>query len=538
MKTFSVVAILFCGPGSVLAQIIKVPQDYSTIQTAIDSAQTGDTVLVAEGTYVENLKIAKKITVASLYVLDNDTSHISKTIIDGGSPSHPDSASVILILPGTDSTTVIKGFTIQNGKGTLAQFPLPEFGNPSYRSGGGILIIANGGATISSNIIKNNSCQASGEIHTFAAGIAIIPDSKFTIAPNSWIIENNSILNNNTDADSWAVGGGLFLIGPGRCMNNIIMNNSSSGPKGEAAGVLLTDVPGLANQHIELSNNLITHNVTSWWAGGIGLGADGGGHVTMTLKNNIITNNSAGSFGGALGVNGGNYSLINNTIAGNSGPEALFVESSAGPLTFRLMNNIIWNPDAGSEFNEVTDDVTSAYNCVRRGLEGISNIDTDPLFVVNDSLYRLSSSSPCISAGVMMASVGDTILTAPVWDYLGMTRPRPSNTQPDMGAIEYDMETSVKEKGEGIPKEFVLEQNYPNPLNPTTTISYQLTKNSYVTLKIYDLVGREVETLVIGEKPAGKYEVSWYAGGFSSGLYFYRLKSENFVQTKKLILLR
>lgn len=83
---------------------------------------------------------------------------------------------------------------------------------------------------------------------------------------------------------------------------------------------------------------------------------------------------------------------------------------------------------------------------------------------------------------------------------------------------------------------YSLSQNFPNPFNPTTVISYQLPVTSTVTLKIFDLLGREVATLVNEEKSAGSYEVHWNAMGFASGVYFYQLQSGEFVQTKKLIL--
>lgn len=86
--------------------------------------------------------------------------------------------------------------------------------------------------------------------------------------------------------------------------------------------------------------------------------------------------------------------------------------------------------------------------------------------------------------------------------------------------------------------EFLLEQNYPNPFNPTTTISWQSPVSSHLTLKVYDLPGREVATLVDEYKPAGQYEVAFNAIGLSSGIYLYKLTAGEFVQTKKLLLLK
>jgi photosystem II stability/assembly factor-like uncharacterized protein len=86
--------------------------------------------------------------------------------------------------------------------------------------------------------------------------------------------------------------------------------------------------------------------------------------------------------------------------------------------------------------------------------------------------------------------------------------------------------------------EFKLEQNYPNPFNPNTVISYQLPVNSNVTLKVYDVLGNEVATLVNEEKPAGRYEVDFTASSLTSGVYFYKLAAGNYLVTKKMILMK
>ena len=85
---------------------------------------------------------------------------------------------------------------------------------------------------------------------------------------------------------------------------------------------------------------------------------------------------------------------------------------------------------------------------------------------------------------------------------------------------------------------FSLEQNYPNPFNPSTTIKYSIPSSGFVSLKVYDVLGNEVATLINEEKSAGSYEVEFSAAGLSSGIYFYKLQSGNLVETKKMILLR
>lgn len=89
-----------------------------------------------------------------------------------------------------------------------------------------------------------------------------------------------------------------------------------------------------------------------------------------------------------------------------------------------------------------------------------------------------------------------------------------------------------------IPVEFALSQNYPNPFNPTTTINYSVSKSNSVTLKVYNVMGKEVETLVNEQKAPGNYEVRFDASKLASGIYFYQLKSGSLVSTKKLVLLK
>ena len=99
----------------------------------------------------------------------------------------------------------------------------------------------------------------------------------------------------------------------------------------------------------------------------------------------------------------------------------------------------------------------------------------------------------------------------------------------------YSMITNVDGQ-EKIPESFQLFQNYPNPFNPSTKISWQVPVGSHQSLKVYDVLGNEVATLVDEYKHAGSYRVEWDATGLPSGIYFYQLKSERFVETKKMIL--
>jgi len=86
--------------------------------------------------------------------------------------------------------------------------------------------------------------------------------------------------------------------------------------------------------------------------------------------------------------------------------------------------------------------------------------------------------------------------------------------------------------------DFRLSQNYPNPFNPITVIKYKIPGISFVTIKVYDVLGSEVTTLVNEEKPAGEYEVEFNGSELTSGIYFYQLKAGSFVETKKMAFIK
>ena len=545
MKRLLMLALTMSAPCALLyAQtLIRVPQDQPTVQAGINAAVNGDTVLVAEGTYSVNLVLTKKIVLGSLYIIDDSTSHISKTILDGGTPSHPDSGSVLLILDGTDSTTVISGFTIQNGSGTKA-----SWGGISYIVGGGISIIG-GGATVTHNVIANNDCVTT-TLGCGAAGIDVEPNAANTLGPKPWVIANNVIANNSsnstapsTSTTGFSDGGGLGLGGQGRLMNNIIRNNSAAGTKyGAGAGVAIYGLPGPAD--ILISGNLIMSNTASSEGGGIAMWVNMPYRPNVHFQNNIISGNTAGVKGAAMFAFSGDYSLVNNTIATNGGTNAfaLFESISGenrGALNFRLLNNIIWNPGSTNEFNSVVY-AAGSYNDVRGGLTGTGNINNDPLFISThpDSLAWFQYYSPCRDAGVASATVGGTLLTAPTVDYYG----HPRSGTPDIGAFEAGIWSSVEDVSLGVPADFMLEQNFPNPFNPSTVIRFALPKEADVQIDIYNILGQKVEELVNQRLSAGFKQVTWTAN-VPSGVYLYRITvstvgGQRYEEAKRMVLVR
>jgi hypothetical protein len=101
-----------------------------------------------------------------------------------------------------------------------------------------------------------------------------------------------------------------------------------------------------------------------------------------------------------------------------------------------------------------------------------------------------------------------------------------------------DVITSVRDNRPHVPSQYILYQNYPNPFNPTTVIAYSLPAPAAVTLKVYDLLGREIKTLVNERQNAGQHSMTFDGSNYPSGVYFYRLQAGTYSQTKKLIELK
>jgi len=139
-----------------------------------------------------------------------------------------------------------------------------------------------------------------------------------------------------------------------------------------------------------------------------------------------------------------------------------------------------------------------------------------------------------ITAQEMLSQINSLGLTDPFWlskiqiaDYL---------LEDNSKSMVKKSVTSLDENI--LPKEYALSQNYPNPFNPTTVIQYDIPKDGFVTLKIYDILGREVKTLVNENKLQGRYYISFDASKLASGVYIYRLQAGNYIATKKLLLLK
>lgn len=106
------------------------------------------------------------------------------------------------------------------------------------------------------------------------------------------------------------------------------------------------------------------------------------------------------------------------------------------------------------------------------------------------------------------------------------------------GVFRTSLSTPVEEVARGVPHGYEMSQNYPNPFNPTTAISYRLSAVGHVTLRVYDVLGREVATLVNSRQTAGEHSVVFDSRNLSSGVYIYELTANNFISVKKMLMLK
>jgi hypothetical protein len=252
------------------AEVINVPGDLPTIQAGINAAVDGDTVLVEPGTYTENINfLGKGIVVGSRYILERDPGYIETTVIDGGNPADPDTASCVLIISGEDSTAVLEGFTLTNGTGTVWT---DEHGAGDYTEGGGLLIQA-AAPTIKHNIFINNEAVRRPPGVISAGGGAIRCGG------------NPRILNNIFYANEGRYGGGIVLNYSGAVIKNNLIAHNTGGQDFGGSGLWILE-NSIAPKIIE--NNTIVENTSSLNGGGVLVWA-----TSITLSNNIIWGNTA-----------------------------------------------------------------------------------------------------------------------------------------------------------------------------------------------------------------------------------------------------
>jgi ligand-binding sensor domain-containing protein len=300
-------------------------------------------------------------------------------------------------------------------------------------------------------------------------------------------------------------------------------------------GLTYTDVRALAVTGTNLFAGtrggafLSTNNGTSWTAVNNGLT-----HSNYLLDLYVIafavsgTNLFAGTDDGVFrsNDNGTSWTRVNNGLT-NTSVRALAV--SGTNLFAGTYNGVFLSTDNGTSWTRVNSGLTNLYyvnSLVVSGTNLFAGTYRGVFLSTDNGTSWTEVNFGLTNLYVLALAVSGTNLFAGT-DGNGVAR-RPLT----------EMITSVERLQSDVPMQFSLSQNYPNPFNPATTISFSIPTRSFVSLKVYDAVGREVSTLVSEELAAGMYGTQWEAIGFASGTYFYRLQAGTFTETKKLILLR
>tara|TARA_B100000686_G_scaffold111291_1_gene118554 strand:+ start:6974 stop:9316 length:2343 start_codon:yes stop_codon:yes gene_type:complete len=498
---------------------------FATIQAGIDAAIDGDTVLVAAGTYVENINFnGKNISVIGA---DRET-----TIIDG----NQDVENVVTFESGEDSTTVLSGFTITNGAGILIGGSSPTLqnlnitNNWSATAGGGIQIkkgnIYNGYASSSSQIkntiISYNYTQMDGgavsisEFHTLLfQNVLIYGNSSQNGSHGFYSYESNSMLINITIANNSA-GSGL-MIGQADTLtliNSIISNNGISINDASQLLISYSNIQGGWTGIGNIDTNPLFCNPDS-------------GNYTLAENSPCVGTGENGANMGAFGVGCGpyNFSPTDFSLSAPSNNAQITIDDSNmndGFITFS------WDESS----DENGDSLVYLLHATSTEIEDFS-LDTNitsidiPYMELVDEMSENNITSATIEWTVDVTDGIDTVTA--------------DNAPFTLNVDGSDALSAFA--GQLTPQVFALHQNYPNPFNPTTTLKYDLPEDAMVNITIYDMIGRVVKTMVNSQQNTGFKSVRWNATNdngspVSAGLYLYTIQAGEFKKTKKMVLLK
>jgi hypothetical protein len=580
---FSVACAFLFGTAS--ATILRVPMDYSTIQAAINAANKSDTVLVLHGTYPESIDfLGKAIVVSSLFILDHNTAHIDSTIINPGGVGTGVNCS-----SGETSSSKLIGFTI-TGCGGLNEAGIRCYqgspfishnrvignqcrslilyqsktiiqeneihGNPFFTpTPEDAIFMSQSGPRIEKNIIR--AADPNGNINAIYHGTTgpsnefEIVISKNVIIGRIWgeffeggpihSIDHNLIISGNGFSEAMNItagDSGLVII------NNTIIGGSGIFIQSGTGPHIRNNIIAFADKGIEVWSGIASFAYNDVWQcaspyDGIPDQTGRNGNIAadprFVDKANqdyhllpsspcIDAGDPRSDFSHEPEPNGGriNMGAYGGTEDATRSLPVIIVEP---PMTLDF-GNVTLDSSAQLSFSiqNVGHSILLVTEIASSNAAFVTNFNpSDSLILPANNLHVLVTFRPTVST-----SYGDSLTIL-------------NNDRPTVISLRGNgIVTEVKDKRENdaIPEAFALFQNYPNPFNPSTIINYTIPHSGHVMLKVFNLLGEEVASLMDKQLPAGRRQVEWNAGGLASGVYFYRLQAGGFAETKKLILMR
>ena len=479
------------------------------------------------------------------------------------------------------------GIYINSGKPIITNNLITN--NSAAINGGAVYIIAGNGASITNNTIKDNiALMEFGGIYTLntyaviSSNIIYNNGGGINYYYGSGTIANNEICNNTAPY----AGGGLFIRSAAAAIsNNIISDNAVTyTPYTNLGGGGICLGEYYYGMTVTITNNSIIRNKAKN-SSAVDYSISYTGSDTESFSHNTILGNKSTNPDSTYTIRICYLPVFNfNNIFGNTAEYELddgnanstylnaknnwwgtlvdaqiqgkiydwFDDPSLGFVTYNPYltaldtiapvsppENVVKTDMGGGQiklsWNHNPEQDIAGYHIYYGGFTGYSF--TNMIDAGNDTTYVLQGNSLTETIGITAYD-----RTYNPLNENGSTIVNDNMTNGNESWFAFAVDTSalngVVQTGNNIPKNFNLYQNYPNPFNPTTTISWQSPVGSWQSLKIYDILGREVATLVNEYNPAGKYEIEFNASSLPSGVYFYKLHTGNFVQTKKMILMK
>jgi photosystem II stability/assembly factor-like uncharacterized protein len=385
-----------------------------------------------------------------------------------------------------------------------------------------------------------------------------------------WAVGYNTFLKTTTSGSPWSP---TTISGD---FKSVFFTNANTGYAGTSDGLLMKSTTG-GNSWTQNIN--VNSSITSIYFANSGTGF-------FTSKNLVFKTTNSGVNWTPMGINTQSLTqaihcpTVNNCFVAATNGNFIYTNNGGGNYstntnTFRrnnlnkpiTMNNITYdtiNVNLTKSLYSILLDINVNIDTV------VNGIDSGLVFIlshqnISDTLiYRAGGSGNNFIRTVLNDSASQSINSGtppftgsyrpskPLSQFnytspngLWILRIKESQNREKSGVIKswgititYNSPVFVNKISEIVPSSYELKQNYPNPFNPTTNIKYQIANNKFVILKIYDILGKEIETLVNERQSPGVYEVTFDGSALSSGVYFYKLTADNYSETKKLVLIK